>query len=228
MESIIHSITIWGDSILKGVLFNPEKSKYTLLKENCANLATQKLGLILNNRSSIGRTIVDGHTTLDKDLKKGVVSDVAIIEFGGNDCDFHWNAISVNPNLPHMPKTTLDVFEKQLRAMLDAVKEKGITPLLMTLPPLHAQRYFNFVTRGLNPSAVLSWLGNDIQMIYRWHERYSNAIARVAAETSVHIVDIRDAFLSYWNYGDLLCADGIHPNEKGHQIMADSIYCLCR
>lgn len=222
MLSVIHSIAIWGDSILKGVLFNPEKCKYTLLKENCASLVAQRLGLSLTNRSIMGRTIEQGHASLDSDLQKGRTGDIAIIEFGGNDCDFIWEEISKAPDAPHSPKTPLDVFEAQLLSMIETVREKGIQPLLMTLPPLHAQRYFDFITRGLNAGNILSWLGGDIQMIYRWHERYSNAVMRIASETSSRVVDIRDAFLSRWNYADLLCADGIHPNEKGHRCMADA------
>ena len=34
-----------------------------------------------------------------------------------------------------------------------------------------------------------------------------------------------DAFLSQWRYEDYLCADGIHPNEKGYQLIFDI---LCR
>lgn len=222
MKSIIQSITIWGDSILKGVLFNPEKSKYTILKDNCARLVTEKLGLKLDNRSSMGRTIIDGHTTLNRDLTNRNISDIAIIEFGGNDCDFHWDEISDSPHAAHMPKTPLHIFEAQLKTILQSVKEKDMLPVLMTLPPLHAQRYFEFISKGLNKDNILAWLGGDVQMIYRWHERYSNAIMRIASEFHIHIVDIRDSFLSDWNYGDLLCADGIHPNQKGHSVMAET------
>ena len=30
-------------------------------------------------------------------------------------------------------------------------------------------------------------------------------------------------FLEIKNYSELLCDDGIHPNEKGHAIIADAI-----
>ncbi|PWS21688.1 SGNH/GDSL hydrolase family protein, partial [Enterococcus faecium] len=80
-----------------------------------------------------------------------------------------------------------------------------ITPILMTLPPLHAKRYFEFITRnGLIKDNILQFLGGDVEMIYRWQERYSNTISRIAAETGSHIIDVRDSFLAEFHYENLL------------------------
>ena len=67
----------------------------------------------------------------------------------------------------------------------------------------------------------MQWLG-DIQHIYRWHERYNNAIIRVAMESKCQLIDIREAFLDKKKYEEYLCVDGIHPNEKGHSLI-DSV-----
>lgn len=222
MKKIFDSIIIWGDSILKGITFNAEQSKYTLIKENAARLVTQVLGISLFNRSKMGRTITQASNAVSSDLAKGCAGEVALIEFGGNDCDFCWEEIARDPLAEHQPKTPLPVFEAHLRTIVGTVHDAGIRLLLMTLPPLHAQRYFDFITlNGLNKENILSWLGGDVQMIYRWHERYNGAILRVAAETSTHVVDVRDAFLAERRYEELLAPDGIHPNEPGHRRIAD-------
>ncbi|MBC1471974.1 SGNH/GDSL hydrolase family protein [Listeria seeligeri] len=217
MKKTIQSVGIWGDSIMKGVLFNPEKNRYTLLKNNCIKRASEKLGITFQNHSTMGRTITKGHEILTKDLAKDASNDIAIIEFGGNDCDFNWAEVSENPEAPHIPGTTIDIFETQLREMIARLKNLDIQPILMTLPPLHAKRYFDFITRsGLNKENILAFLGGDVQMIYRWQERYSNTISKIAGETGSHLIDIRDSFLAEFHYEDLLCIDGIHPNEAGH------------
>ena len=36
-------------------------------------------------------------------------------------------------------------------------------------------------------------------------------------------IDITSKFLEIKNYSNLLCDDGIHPNEKGHKIIAEAI-----
>ena len=85
--------------------------------------------------------------------------------------------------------------------------------------PDHPRRPFDFFTRnGLSGDSILRWLG-DVQHIYRWHERYNAAVMRVAQECGCPLADVRDAFLAERDYGDLLCADGIHPNAKGHALM---------
>ncbi|WP_270996363.1 SGNH/GDSL hydrolase family protein [Listeria seeligeri] len=217
MKKTIQSVGIWGDSIMKGVLFNPEKNRYTLLKNNCIKRASEKLGITFQNHSTMGRTITKGHEILTKDLAKDASNDIAIIEFGGNDCDFNWAEVSENPEAPHIPGTPIDIFETQLREMIARLKNLDIQPILMTLPPLHAERYFDFITRsGLNKENILAFLGGDVQMIYRWQERYSNTISKIAGETGSHLIDIRDSFLAEFHYEDLLCIDGIHPNEAGH------------
>ncbi|MBC1765898.1 SGNH/GDSL hydrolase family protein [Listeria seeligeri] len=217
MKKTIQSVGIWGDSIMKGVLFNPEKNRYTLLKNNCIKRASEKLGITFQNHSTMGRTITKGHEILTKDLAKDASNDIAIIEFGGNDCDFNWAEVSENPEAPHISGTPIDIFETQLREMIARLKNLDIQPILMTLPPLHAKRYFDFITRsGLNKENILAFLGGDVQMIYRWQERYSNTISKIAGETGSHLIDIRDSFLAEFHYEDLLCIDGIHPNEAGH------------
>ncbi|WP_271000840.1 SGNH/GDSL hydrolase family protein [Listeria seeligeri] len=217
MKKTIQSVGIWGDSIMKGVLFNPEKNRYTLLKNNCIKRASEKLGITFQNHSTMGRTITKGHEILTKDLAKDASNDIAIIEFGGNDCDFNWAEVSENPEAPHIPGTPIDIFETQLREMIARLKNLDIQPILMTLPPLHAKRYFDFITRsGLIKENILAFLGGDVQMIYRWQERYSNTISKIAGETGSHLIDIRDSFLAEFHYEELLCIDGIHPNEAGH------------
>ena len=210
---LVQSIGVWGDSVMKGVVYDENKSKYTLLSENGADKASRKLGLRLFNRSRMGCTVTKGLQLLKKDLQRPEAAcDAALIEFGGNDCDYDWAQVAAHPEQDHQPKTPLPLFIAQLRDMIDLVRQKGMQPVMMTLPPLHAQRYFDFFTRnGLSGDSILRWLG-DVQHIYRWHERYNAAVMRVAQECGCPLADVRDAFLAE-------CADGIHPNAKGHALM---------
>lgn len=217
---IVQSIGVWGDSVMKGVIYDERKEKYALLPENGADKASRKLGLKLFNRSRMGCTVTKGLSLLKKDLQKvDAGCDAALIEFGGNDCDYNWEQVALAPEREHQPHTPLPQFVAGLRDMVSIVRQKGMEAVLMTLPPIHAQRYFDFFTRsGLSKENILSWLG-DVQHIYRWHERYSLAVSRVAQECGCPLADVRDAFLAQKNYGELLCLDGIHPNEKGHALM---------
>ena len=35
------------------------------------------------------------------------------------------------------------------------------------------------------------------------------------------LVDVRSAFLSSWDFTQLMCADGIHPNAEGQKVILD-------
>jgi acyl-CoA thioesterase I len=219
MGKWMDNIGIWGDSLLQGVILDENQGRYSILDSNAAVAFAKKVGITVNNNSKFGCTAPKGAKFLNRALESDVEFSAAIIEFGGNDCDFNWAEVSAAPDEEHMPKTPLDSFVKCYADMIQAVKAKGITPVLMSLPPLDAQRYFDWVTRnGLNKDNVLKWLG-DVQHIYRWHERYSNAVSNLARTYSCHFIDIRDAFLSQRDCGKLMCADGIHPNQKGHALM---------
>jgi lysophospholipase L1-like esterase len=224
MRKLLETIGIWGDSLLQGVVLDEKQGRYSILEDNCAAAVARKTGLTITNNSKFGCTAPKGMRFLNKALETETEFSAAIIEFGGNDCDMKWEELSASPDIAHGPNTPLDQFISCYTDMITALKGKGVTPVLVSLPPLHAQRYFDWVTRnGLNRENVLKCLG-DVQYIYRWHERYSLAISALALKFSCRLIDVRDAFLSERDYQKYLCADGIHPNREGHALMG-TVFC---
>ena len=63
----------------------------------------------------------------------------------------------------------------------------------------------------------------DKQFLTNWHERYNIEIFKLAIANAVPVVDITSVFLEEKNYSLYLCEDGIHPNEKGHKLIAEAI-----
>ena len=63
----------------------------------------------------------------------------------------------------------------------------------------------------------------DVQHIYRWQERYALAVAEIGSKLNCTILNLRDAFLVARDFKALLCVDGIHPSEKGHQLIWSEI-----
>ena len=51
----------------------------------------------------------------------------------------------------------------------------------------------------------------------------NNAVLKIAAAKNAMLIDIREAFLKTRDYMNLLCEDGIHPNEAGHALISDVI-----
>ena len=102
--------------------------------------------------------------------------------------------------------------------MVSRVRAGGMIPALVTPPPLVSQRYFDWVSRKLDRAKILNYLG-DVEHIYRWQERYALMIRRVAQRESAMLLDVRDLFLSQKHFTNLMCVDGIHPNEQGHELL---------
>ncbi len=214
----LKKVRIYGDSVMKGTVIDRAYRYHALMEEYLARFR-EKFGFETENRSRFGITVDKGYSLLRQDLEQGVRCDYALVEFGGNDCNFKWNEISVLPDSKHEPITQLAHFKDVYRNMVRDLRGAGIEPVLMTLPPIDAERYLAFLGRnGNNPAQILRWLG-DVQRIYRFHESYSNAIVRLSEELRCCLVDVRGYFLDQPHFRDLICIDGIHPSEAGYRLV---------
>lgn len=211
---------LWGDSIGKGVLFDEVRGRYAIAKNHFIKLLKHAGIADINSHARFGATVEEG--LQDFEATRQVESDIVVIEFGGNDCDMPWENIAREPQADYQAKTPLALFEKKIEAFVLAVRERGLRPLLVTPPPLDAQRFFAWVSRGLNARNILGFV-SEVPFIYRWHEQYSLAVRRAAQKTACRLFDLRDAFLSERDLRSALSIDGIHPNERGHVMIADAV-----
>ena len=143
--------------------------------------------------------------------------------YGGNDSDFDWDAIQERPEEEHIPRTALPEFRSTLLSMLEKLRDQSVQPVLMTLPPIDAQRYLDFLCRaGRSKERIMAWLG-DIQHIYRHQELYSDTVAQVAYETGTPIIRVRESFLREKHLPGLISPDGIHLTMEGYTKMFDTL-----
>ncbi len=233
MVATVHPFFLWrlvnsrwlvtGDSISKGIVFDDDRNRYITLQDNYIRLAFDPLDVSFVNVSRFGRTIDRGLMTLNRDVLKHRPNNV-LVGYGGNDCDFDWDAIARDPQQDHKPRTDLDRFGDVLSGTVKNLQNSGIMPVLMTLPPLEPDRYFDWITQGDPEKAerILLWL-RSVTRIYWWQERYNSVITRIATNTCAQLVDMRAAFLQQPDYHPYICQDGIHPNQSGHRLMAGTL-----
>lgn len=215
-------IMIFGDSIMKGVVLSEGDKRYKISSALGTEALAARFGLNIDNRSRFGCTIEKGVNLLRRTIDKDPSCGAVILEYGGNDCDFNWQDISAEPTAEHSPHTPLERFKSIYTSAIEYLRQKDITPVLTTLPPLCAERYLNWICRnGLSRENILSWLG-DINAIYRYQERYSHAVEQLAEAHETPIVDLRGAFLAERKMENLFCEDGIHPNEQGQRLIHDT------
>ena len=212
------NITIYGDSIMRGTV--PDRDfRYQFKFPQFLEKFLQSCNATVINRAQFGATISKGLRTVQRDLSRGEPSEYALVEYGGNDCNFDWAAISSAPDGEYCPATDPEEFLVTLEDITSLLQKNGVKPILMTLPPIDAERYLKFICRdGLSYDRILSWLG-DVQMIYRYHELYSNNISKFAFENGLPLIDVRSEFLSRHDLQELISEDGIHPSEKGYDLL---------
>lgn len=220
---MIQNIEVLGDSILKGIQVNPVNKRYYTKNDIDIPMLSQQFSLEIKNDSYFGCTVTKGAQILNRKLERGLCCDAVVMDFGGNDCDFNWKDISDNPNRDFQPNTPLPIFLREYREIIHLLKEKGIIPIITTLPPLEPQRFFEWWCGSLNRENVMKWLGS-VSAIFYHQENYSKHIERLAKEENVMLVDIRREFLKFGNVGKLMCEDGTHPNSLGQQVITEAFY----
>lgn len=214
-------VMVFGDSILKGVVLE-EGQGYRVSDALQLDKLGAAFGLTVENRSRFGCTTGKGMAMLDRCLERGDRPAAVVLGYGGNDADFDWAAVAAAPEAEHQSHTPLQQFAALYRAAIDKLTALQIKPVLITLPPVCAERYFHWITRaGLSAERILSWLG-DVGAIYRYQERYSRTLESIARETGCPCIDLRGAMLQNRCLDGLYCLDGIHPNEAGQRILRET------
>ena len=215
-----------GDSIIKGVVLNIEsngKLHYALSDRNIVDQVANKTNHEAINLGKMGCTIEAGEKILDRHLGDIENAQYALLCYGGNDSDYNWRAIAQSPRGEHQPKTPISIFEKTYARIIDKVRQAGLTPIVMSMPAMDAERYYQFFTSVFSDEEkrnVSRWLKNGTDAIWAGHELYNDAIKRVAAATDAILVDVSKAFSQPDKY---LCIDGIHVNAIGQTKIADAI-----
>lgn len=219
-------IVALGDSITKGVVLT-DSNNYSVADGNFIEILRQEKNLEIDNFGRFGCTIHYGHQIIDRHADEIASADYTILEYGGNDCDFYWKRIALNPEAEHQPKTSLEAFRTSFKALIEKVKSLGSRPIILSLPPINSRSYFDFFSRGIDDQGrknILGWMGGEVEAIARWHENYNQALFEIASETNTTIWDITHPFEGYeGDWRTLICSDGIHPNSLGHRLIANSI-----
>ena len=212
---------IYGDSLLKATMPDTEMRYHFHLPEVMAQYPSDRLEVV--NRAKMGATVTKGLSLVEHDVQRGIDARWALVAYGGNDSDFDWEAIAAAPEEEHLPHTVLPEFTEKLRRAVTALRSAGVQPVLMTLPPIDAQRYLDFLCRaGRSKERIMAWLG-DIQHIYRHQELYSDTVAQVAYETGTPIIRVRESFLREKHLPGLISPDGIHLTMEGYTKMFDTL-----
>ena len=217
----IKSVSVWGDSILKGIISSEDLTQIRPSEINALQMAGEKLAIEINNKSIYGAHIIKLQSTQTKNLNKGLTADIALIESGTNDCDYEWNDVCTKPFSEITQKVPLADFKRIASEMVDTSRENKITPVLVTAPDLAIPYWKEYITRGLDKEKIAQFIGHDPYVLLRNQEEYMEALRQIAKEKNVQLIDMRVEFRKTSDPMSLMCKDGVHPNIEGHKLMAD-------
>ena len=213
-------ILVFGDSILKGVRY--ENGGYQV-EHDWQRAFSEKFGVGIENYSRFGNTIGKAIQVLRRTCEKQAEGrEIALLELGGNDCDYDWPEISANPEGMYHCRTIPEHFAASYREAISLLRSSGREPVALTLPPILPDRYLNYLcSRGASRENLLKWLGSaeDLSM---WQHTYSCLVRQIAREENVRLIDLRLKYpTEARDLEPLIGPDGIHPSAAGQKLIFD-------
>ncbi len=220
------NITLFGDSIPKG--YTTIGGKIEKIEENAVQILEKEYKISIENRSKYGITL---HRLYERQVIEKYLEDSAgdpkrtvVFCIGGNDSDFDWKAVAASPLEAHESKTPLKLFRKELNELISKLQREDVKVAITTLPPVDSARFYETVICKIaDGEQVLRFFDGDLTNISRCQEGYNLAIMETAAENGCKLIDIRSPFLMRRDYLHHYSDDGIHPNQNGHRIIAESV-----
>ncbi|MBX3448816.1 MAG: exo-alpha-sialidase [Planctomycetaceae bacterium] len=213
------TVVFLGDST---TAYRPGEVSKVVSERVDAELLKTGSSLRIANRGVGGST-----TTAGLDRLKAEIADlnakVVVIQFGIND-----SAADVWRTPPETtPRVSREKFVANLRDMIEQVRANGGRPILMTANPL---RWIDKTRElyGKPPYDPNAEDGFDKPFL----QSYNAAVRELAAETNVPLLDVHHLFLSAAKAEgkpvDDWLLDGTHPNDRGHELIANALVPLLR
>lgn len=222
---IIDNINVFGDSLSKGIVLDDDSKKYKISDNNAVDVFSRNMPVSVKNYSRFGCTTDKAVKIADGVFNNGLENDLFLVEFGGNDCDFNWDIVAENPtNKDIKPSVSLEQFKVNTQIIIDKLRKLGKRIAIMSLPPIDANKYFKWISKGDKQRAanILQFLG-DVNFIYRHQELYAVAFKQIAIDNNIPVVPVRETLLDIHKLSDYICEDGIHLNEQG-QAVVESVF----
>ena len=191
------------------------------MRENVKHVYLERLKQNLFARGIEADTLnagLPGNST--EDARKRFINDVVafhpdivIIQFGIND-----SAVDVWKEPPaDKPRVEQDKYEENIRYFIRTLKTQNSVPILMTPNPL---RWTPMTKKMYGKPPYRSDDSDGFNVLLK---DYAKCVRKISRQTKILLIDVYKAFYDYWDSKgkDDLLLDGMHPNDKGHKLIAE-------
>jgi len=142
---------------------------------------------------------------------------VVVIQFGINAA-----AMDVWKTPPATtPRVPLAEYEENLRSIIATLRQQKVKPILMTTNPTRWTPKLRELY-GKPPYRPEEADGFDSPVL----AQYNEAVRRLSKELAGPLVEVHEAFVR--RNPDKLLLDGMHPNDAGHQLVAELLVPVIR
>lgn len=173
-------------------------------------------GRLLKNRLSLPIIIKARNNVTTRDALAGLTNSVlednyldysdVIILFGNNDCRL------VREDIPAI---SLQEYKNNLIGIIKKINMSKKKCCICNLQPIN-----DSMVMRINEDIKKNM--NKIKSPYFWHKQYSDVCEEVACICKISLIDIRSPLEKSGK--DIFFKDGMHPNDSGHEIIANSLY----
>lgn len=204
-------IVAFGDSTT--AVRGPLKIYASLLQRE---LPKQGMRVKIINAGVGGHNTVNARARFERDVLAHKPT-VVIIQFGINDA-----AVDVWKDPPHTePRVSLATYAQNLQYFVQTLKQLGIRPILMTPNPIRWTPKLKSMY-GKPPYEAQTADGFNVLL-----KDYVASVRQLAKTQQVTLVDVYRQYEEFdradnQSMDDLLL-DGMHPNDKGHRLVADQL-----
>ncbi len=205
-------ILTFGDSITRGVR-DGVKETQTFTYYLGVFLNKDSLHVEMIKKGISGETASGALNRIDHDVI-GEKPHYVTIMYGTNDAFIDNYANETG----HLPRISIERYKKNLQEMVQKLKANNIQPILMTPIPMG-----RFVGSDVG---IYKQKGINFKL-----KEYVQVVRDTAQEENVPLVDHFNEWLKWKKKGkdiDTWMTDGIHPNPKGHRLMALTIFKILR
>lgn len=205
MITNIKGIILFGDSVFFGAGASHRNF-------GCGRLLKKKLNKPVLIKSRNKDTTQDGLLRLRREVINEEAFSHVIVMFGNNDC----RLIDIDK-----AQINLCVYQNNLKKIINEIRSSKKIPFLVNLQPINSDIFLQSL--GCKQRNIVV----ETQQIakhnpYSWQKSYSDVCSDVAKTELVTFIDIRTPLERDLN--EVLAGDGLHPNDMGHQIIAETIY----
>ena len=90
----------------------------------------------------------------------------------------------------------------------------------MNLIPYICDKWFKTIAKGHDEKAMLDFLNGSPSTLGKNQLRYEALLMDFALTNNIQIIDFWTLFSEQTDSASLMCGDGIHPNERGYELMS--------